>query len=139
MTPELHRPTAVERIGQAGLAVDVEAGAEELAALAARMGLPGIGALRCRFQLRRIAAGIIEADGRVRGVYGEVIDLGALGAPKITRASHVEPDGQGRWLADMAPVGGPVLGPFQRRTDGLEAEMAWLDENWLVRSEGEGA
>ena len=66
MTPELHRPTAVERIGQAGLSVDVEAGAEELAALAARMGLPGIGALRCRFQLRRIAAGIIEADGRLR-------------------------------------------------------------------------
>ena len=66
MTPELHRPIAVERIGQSGLSVEVEAGADELAALAARMALPGIGALRCRFQLRRIAAGIIEAEGRLR-------------------------------------------------------------------------
>ena len=37
---------------------------------------------------------IIEADGRVRGVYGEAIDLAALGSQQIIRASHVEPDEQ---------------------------------------------
>ncbi len=86
---------------------------------------------------------IIEANGQVRGIYGEEIDLAALGSPRITRASHVEPDGQGRWLADLAPVGGPVLGPFERRSEALDAEVAWLEANWLVDSghvpTGEGA
>ena len=65
MTPELHRPVAVERVGQSGLTLDVEAGADELVALTSRMGLPSIGALRCRFRLRRVADGIIEADGHL--------------------------------------------------------------------------
>jgi len=80
---------------------------------------------------------IVEADGRLRGIYGEEIALDALGAPRITRASHVEPDAQGRWLADLAPVGGPVLGPFERRSEALDAEVEWLEANWLVASPGE--
>ena len=79
---------------------------------------------------------VIESDGRVRGVFGEEIDLAVLGSPKITRASHVEPDAQGRWLADLAPVGGPILGPFDRRSEALDAELRWLEENWLVVPEG---
>jgi hypothetical protein len=75
---------------------------------------------------------VVGSDGRVRGVFGEEIDLAALGMPRITRASHVEPDADGRWLADLAPVGGPVLGPFVRRFEALNAEVAWLEENWLV-------
>jgi hypothetical protein len=75
---------------------------------------------------------IIESDGRVRGVYSEVIDLAALGPARITRASHVEPDESGRWVADLSPVGGPILGPFDRRSDALEAEVYWLEENWLT-------
>jgi hypothetical protein len=74
---------------------------------------------------------VIERDGKVRGIYGEEIDLAALGPARITRASHVEPDNQGRWLADLSPVRGPVLGPFERRSEALEAEVAWLEENWL--------
>jgi len=76
---------------------------------------------------------IIEADGQVWGIYGEEIALDALGPPRITRASHVEPDANGRWLADMAPVGGPVLGPFVLRSEALEAEVAWLESNWLTK------
>ena len=38
-----------------------------------------------------------------------------LGKLQITRASHVEPDLDGNWWADMGPVGGPVLGPFGTR------------------------
>ena len=79
---------------------------------------------------------VIESDGLVRGVFGEEIDLAVLGWPKITRASHVEPDAQGRWLADLAPVGGPILGPFDRRSEALDAELRWLEENWLVVPEG---
>ena len=74
---------------------------------------------------------VIEKDGLVRGIYGEEIALDALGPLKIERASHVEPDVQGRWLADLSPVGGPVLGPFDKRSEALEAEVAWLEANWL--------
>ena len=52
---------------------------------------------------------IIERDGLVRGIYGEVIDLASLGPLGITRASHVEPNDQGRWLADLSPVTGRCL------------------------------
>ena len=55
---------------------------------------------------------IIEPGGVARCIYTEEINLAAIGSPTITRASHVEPDQQGRWLADMSPVGGKLLGPF---------------------------
>jgi len=45
---------------------------------------------------------------------------------QITRASHVEPDRDGLWWADMGPVSGPVLGPFKNRTEALGAEREWL-------------
>ena len=75
---------------------------------------------------------LIRPDGTVRAIYDETIDLGALGRPAITRASHVEPTPEGRWLADMAPVGGPPLGPFDRRGEALQAELAWLERHWLL-------
>ena len=73
---------------------------------------------------------IVGPQGQVRCVYDETIDLAQLGELVIRRASHVEPDGQGRWWADLAPVKGPVLGPFTRRSTALEAERVWLASNW---------
>lgn len=70
---------------------------------------------------------IVSVTGRVRCVYDEVIPLASLGRLAIRRASHVEPDSSGRWFADLAPVGGPMLGPFPRRSDALAAERTWLD------------
>jgi hypothetical protein len=32
------------------------------------------------------------------------------------------------------PVDGPVLGPFDLRSEALEAEQVWLAKNWLVTS-----
>ncbi len=78
---------------------------------------------------------VIDRTGQLRFVYDEAIDLTALGQPVIRRASYVEPDADGRWSADMQPVNGPVLGPFDRRSEALAAERAWLDEHWLSRSE----
>ena len=75
---------------------------------------------------------LVQPDGTVRAIYQEEIDLAVLGRPTITRASQVEPDDQGRWLADLKPVGGPVLGPFDRRSEALEAEHDWLERHWLV-------
>lgn len=65
MTPELHRPVALDRIGPQGTEVLVEAEPEELRRLAERMGVPGIGALRCRFRLRRIGGETVEAQGEL--------------------------------------------------------------------------
>ena len=75
---------------------------------------------------------LVRPDGTVRAIYQEAIDLGVLGRPTIARASHVEPGQDGRWRADLTPVGGPVLGPFNRRSEALEAEVAWLERNWLL-------
>ena len=75
---------------------------------------------------------VIEPDGSLRAIYGEQIDLHALGRPTITRASHVEPDPHGRWFADLSPVAGPTLGPFERRSQALAAEISWLEANWLT-------
>jgi hypothetical protein len=75
---------------------------------------------------------IITLGGAVRCIYAEEINLASLGSPTITRASHVEPDEQGRWLADLSPVAGPRLGPFCCRSEALAAERAWLETNWLT-------
>jgi hypothetical protein len=64
-------------------------------------------------------------------VYSEELDLQELGKLQITRASHVEPDRDGYWCADMGPADGPVLGPFRNRTDALGAERAWLAKRAL--------
>jgi len=65
MIPELHRPIAVERVGPAGYDVTIEASATECAALARRMDLPGVLALRCDFHLERDAAGGVIARGHL--------------------------------------------------------------------------
>jgi hypothetical protein len=75
---------------------------------------------------------LVDPEGRIRAVYDERLDLAGFGPLAIRRASHVEPDSSGRWHADLSPVGGPVLGPFDRRSEALEAERAWLETHWLV-------
>jgi hypothetical protein len=77
---------------------------------------------------------VVTSDGNVRCVYDEAVDLHAIGPLQIQRASHVEPDDDGRWRADLSPVDGPVLGPFERRCDALDAERAWLETHWLLKS-----
>jgi hypothetical protein len=69
---------------------------------------------------------VVDAGGDVRCIYDESLDLRALGKLLIIRASHVEPDRDGNWWADMGPVGGPVLGPFGSRSEALGAERGWL-------------
>ena len=77
---------------------------------------------------------VVAPDGTARAIYSETIDLASLGRSTIARASHVEPDREGRWHADLRPMLGPVLGPFGRRSEALEAERAWLEANWLMPS-----
>ena len=69
---------------------------------------------------------VVDAGGDVRCIYGEELDLRELGKLQITRASHVEPDRDGFWWADMGPVDGPVMGPYGSRSEALGAEREWL-------------
>jgi hypothetical protein len=74
---------------------------------------------------------LIDPSGGVKCIYGETIDLTAFGALQIARGSHVEPDPAGQWWADLSPVSGPKLGPFENRSQALKAEVAWLEAHWL--------
>ena len=69
---------------------------------------------------------VVGFDGGVKCIYDEALDLRKLGKLQITRASHVEPDADGFWWADMGPVDGPVLGPYSSRSAALAAERQWL-------------
>ena len=77
---------------------------------------------------------VINPQGQVRCVYGETIDLAVFGPLRIVRGSHVEPDEHGQWLADLAPVNGPTLGPFSSRSQALAAERTWLVDHWLTKT-----
>ena len=46
----------------------------------------------------------VGVDGSARCIYDEALDLREIGKLQITRASHVEPDRDGFWWADMGPV-----------------------------------
>jgi len=74
---------------------------------------------------------IITGTGVIRCLYGEEIPLASLGRLAIRRASTVEPDAEGDWQAGLAPVGGPILGPFRRRSEALAAEMQWLNTHLM--------
>jgi hypothetical protein len=74
---------------------------------------------------------LIDPSGCTRCIYGETIDLALFGHLAVRRASHVEPNAEGNWFADLSPVNGPCLGPFRRRSEALEAERRWLEDNWL--------
>jgi len=72
---------------------------------------------------------IIGTDGTVRFIYtDDLVGLLGEGEARTRRASRVEP-GPAGWTADLAPVGGPVLGPFALRQEALDAEVQWLEAN----------
>jgi hypothetical protein len=75
---------------------------------------------------------VITPTGAIRCLYDETIDLPQFGQLTIARGSHVEPTPGGQWQADLAPVRGPVLGPFALRSEALAAEREWLEANWLT-------
>jgi hypothetical protein len=49
---------------------------------------------------------LIDGEGSVRCLYGEAFELSA----------------------DLSPVGGTKLGPFDRRSEALDAERVWLEK-----------
>lgn len=84
---------------------------------------------------------LVSPEGKAFAIYSETIDLRCLGVmvtmPHGPRASHVEPDTDWNWWADMAPVGGPKLGPFAKRSAAVAAEVEWLEEHLQEIAQGE--
>ena len=75
---------------------------------------------------------LISDTGVVSFIYAD--DLRGIlkqGVSDIKRASTVEPV-IGGWAADLAPVLGPVLGPFETRQEALNAEVQWLENNRII-------
>ena len=73
---------------------------------------------------------VITESGKLVFVWDDKLAcLRELGPTSIKRASMVEPTGDGRWIADMAPSCGPILGPFSLREEALAAEREWLAKN----------
>ena len=65
MSSELSRPVALSHIRARGLTILVRATPEECAAVAARMELPAIQSLECRFELSRDDGDSILAEGHL--------------------------------------------------------------------------
>jgi len=80
-----------------------------------------------------------DVDGSFTFVHDDDVAeiMAAVGPSRICRASHVEPDEDGSWWADLAPVGGPILGPFRRRDEALREELEWLAVNLIEKEEEE--
>jgi hypothetical protein len=77
----------------------------------------------------------ISNKGTITFIYDDDIAkaLSGLGKSTTTRASHVEPNTDGTWYAYMDLVGGPTLGPFNTRTEALQEEVHWIEQNILRR------
>lgn len=77
----------------------------------------------------------IGPDGKLRFLWDDTLaPFLSLGQADVHRASHVEPiqtETGPQWIADLAPMNGPVLGPFPLRQEALDAENAWLWHNGL--------
>ncbi len=77
----------------------------------------------------------VTKEGRLLFVWDDTLQpLLSLGRASIRRVSHVEPmstnvpvDMVNRWSADLSPIGGPWLGPFDLREQALEAERDFLN------------
>jgi hypothetical protein len=75
---------------------------------------------------------VVDENGNLRAIHDdELTPLFDHGTVHIERASHVEPNTSGQWIADLSPVNGPELGPFTLRQTALDAEVAYLRANVL--------
>jgi hypothetical protein len=67
---------------------------------------------------------LVRTNGVIEAIYSEEVDLSLLGEVRIQRASHIEPDQNGLWWAEIK--NGPKLGPYSKRSLALKAELGYL-------------
>lgn len=81
--------------------------------------------MRIRIRIRPDRVSYIYAD-ELQGLNGK------LGPTVISEhTGWVEPTADNQWQVNMAPSGGPVLGPFHTRASAIAAEIAWVTEHVL--------
>lgn len=74
----------------------------------------------------------VTASGAWHFIYQERLKpLLQRGHAVMTRASYVNPQSDGSWIADLTPLQGPVLTSFATKQHALEAEEAWITAHWL--------
>lgn len=77
---------------------------------------------------------VILPDGTIKFLYYDELKplLSAGEDANVKRVSHVDPemtpDGL-KWFADLHPVKGPKLGPFDTRDEAIAAEIQWLSDH----------
>lgn len=76
---------------------------------------------------------VIRPDGTIEFIYSDALRpiIDAAKELKITRVSNVEPTDDGQWIADLAPIDGPVSGSYKLREEALRWEEKWLKEHYL--------
>jgi hypothetical protein len=82
---------------------------------------------------------IVAPNGMLRFIYDDDVAsmLQDIGSLTITRASYVEPAEEGgRWMVDLAPVGGPVYGPYATRAEALAEEVGWIKSHSIPIPKG---
>lgn len=101
---------------------------------------------------------VVPKTGPARWVHSDLATelMTASGDVTIRRASHVDQwhdlsdsaknklsDAQKKswfvngWWVDLSPVKGRILGPFKKRQEALDAELAWLQANKIPVAEKE--
>ena len=74
----------------------------------------------------------INNDGSLQMIYSdEMREILNEGQGSIRRASHVEPELDNTWSADMSPIGGQKLEGFETRESALKAEVEFINQNYL--------
>jgi hypothetical protein len=76
---------------------------------------------------------VVRPNGLIEFIYDDDLKgfIDQQSEKKLFRASHVEPDDKGNWWADLSPIDGPKLGPFNTRQAALNAEVEWIQKNYL--------
>ena len=75
---------------------------------------------------------VVERNGNIRMIYDEAINVRHIGELSVRRVSQVEPVEYGLWIADLSLLNGPILGPFEARSEAIEREIDWLRKHWLL-------
>lgn len=72
----------------------------------------------------------VTPRGRMIFLYQEKVNLEQEGVVEsVVRASDVEPDERGEWWVTIRNRERTTLGPFRKRSQALNAEVAWLEKN----------
>jgi Large ribosomal RNA subunit accumulation protein YceD len=119
MTSELYRPVALSKIGPRGLTIAVRATPEECAAVAARMDLPAIHSLDCRFTLAVETGGVsVSATGRLRAQVTRVC---------VTSAEDFETTVEDEFTVRFVPTGTEREDPDPDLPDEIPYEADTID------------